>query len=156
MPECNPDSKSEDVTALMFAAHFGHFSIVKELIQHGANLDLTNNNGWTALMAACSQGHDNIVKELLAAGADTKPADIDGFNALMLARKVGSDSCATTLRNAGAKLAPGVRWCPDCKGFIQSSTAVINDMFGDRDVKIIGMGGDSTKCQRCGADLEIE
>jgi ankyrin repeat protein len=44
--------------------------MVKLLLDHGADVDLRNNDGWTALMNACGRGYNDIVKLLLAKGAD--------------------------------------------------------------------------------------
>jgi len=74
-------------TALIAAAHLGHYQIVDILIKHGAPLDHVNNLGWTALIEAVILGdggpnHTQTVKSLLKAGADRSIADNGGVTPL--------------------------------------------------------------------------
>jgi ankyrin repeat protein len=58
-------------TPLLAAAHMGHASIVKLLLQRGARVNHSNaSSGWTALHAAAARGHDDVVVLLLRNGAD--------------------------------------------------------------------------------------
>ena len=54
----------------MLAAKKGNEDIVKTLIKSGANVNLSDNEGWTPLIAAAYKGHTSIVKLLLASGAN--------------------------------------------------------------------------------------
>jgi ankyrin repeat protein len=56
-------------TALMISSKLGFFSIVDRLIQEGAKLDLTRNNGMTAFMLAHKYKHNEILILLKKAGA---------------------------------------------------------------------------------------
>jgi uncharacterized protein len=78
-------------TALIEAAHLGHFAIVKRLIAARAPLDHFNNLGFTALIEAVvlgngSANHTAIVAELVRAGADVNLTDRQGMTALAYAR----------------------------------------------------------------------
>ena len=69
-----------DGTALIAAAHLGHYQVVQRLIEGGAPLDHINNLNWTALIEAVvlgNGGHDHIetVRVLVAAGADSSIGD---------------------------------------------------------------------------------
>lgn len=57
-------------TALHLAARQGNFEIVDVLVKGGANLDITDNEGWTPLMRAALAGNAPIVKLLVNNGAD--------------------------------------------------------------------------------------
>ena len=56
-------------TPLHSAACAGHVNVVKELISHGAMVEVHNENGHTPLMEAASAGHVEIGRLLLEAGA---------------------------------------------------------------------------------------
>ncbi len=83
-----------DGTALIAAAHLGHYQVVRRLIEGGAPLDHINNLNWTALIEAVVLGngeHDHIetVRELVAAGADRSIGDRHGVTPLEHARERG-------------------------------------------------------------------
>ncbi len=78
-------------TALIAAAHLGHFQVVKSLITSGAPLDHVNNLGWTALIEAVILGdggvaHIETVRALVKAGADKAIADRQGVTPLQHAQ----------------------------------------------------------------------
>lgn len=72
-------------TALRAAAWGGHEDIVKALLQHGADVNRTDDEGRTALIAAAYMGHSEIVQHLLDFGATIDHADSDGRTALSVA-----------------------------------------------------------------------
>lgn len=72
-------------TALRAAAWGGHEDIVKALLQHGADVNRTDDEGRTALIAAAYMGHSEIVEHLLDFGAEIDHADNDGRTALSVA-----------------------------------------------------------------------
>jgi len=55
---------------LIGAASVGHIEIVNMLLSSGADVNLSNNDGWTALICAAAKGYIQIAKMLLSAGAD--------------------------------------------------------------------------------------
>ena len=66
----NADAMSiQHFTPLMLAAREGHLSIIKLLLDRGANPNLAHPNGRTALHLASSAGHEEIVQSLLFGGA---------------------------------------------------------------------------------------
>lgn len=69
-------------TPLICAAYNGSTDMVSFLIEHGANIEGKNNEGWTAIMLASMYGYDEVVKLLLDACADINQMDIDGKTAL--------------------------------------------------------------------------
>ena len=72
-------------TALRAAAWGGHEEIVRALLQHGADVNRTDDEGRTALIAAAYMGHSEIVEHLLDYGAEIDHADSDGRTALSVA-----------------------------------------------------------------------
>ena len=53
------------MTALMKAAFFGHEPMVRALLEHGADPNLTRNDQFTALALAAFFGHGETVKTLI-------------------------------------------------------------------------------------------
>ena len=83
-----------DGTALIAAAHLGHYTVVQRLIIGGAPLDHVNNLGWTALIEAVvlgDGGHNHVetVRALVAAGADMTLSDSYGVTPIGHARVRG-------------------------------------------------------------------
>lgn len=81
-------------TALIAAAHLGHYEVVRLLVEAEAPLNHINNLGWTALIEAVILGdggprHQKVVAHLLKAGADRSIADRDGMTPLDHANKRG-------------------------------------------------------------------
>lgn len=79
----------ESITALRLAAAIGSFDIVKELLKHGADPNLKNENRTTALITACCDGHSDIVELLGQYGADYNVIGNGGRSALMYATIFG-------------------------------------------------------------------
>lgn len=91
-----------DGTALIAAAHLGHYEVVDILIKAGAPLDHVNNLGWTALMEAVVLGdggpdHVQTASLLVEAGADRSIPDRDGVTPLEHARRRGFSKMVTLL-----------------------------------------------------------
>jgi ankyrin repeat protein len=75
------------VTLLMFAVTWDCPTITEILIEHSANINATDNNGWTALMRASGDGNIVILKMLLEAGADINiKEDLNGWIASDIAK----------------------------------------------------------------------
>ena len=72
-------------TAAMMAAGSCQFDVLKALVDHGADLNIRDNDGYTALMLACGfspGGHgDDIVRYLLDHGANPSDGNNDGWTA---------------------------------------------------------------------------
>ncbi len=95
-----------DGTALIAAAHLGHFEVVQILINAGAPLDHINNLGWTALIESIVLGdggkrHLETLKALVDAGANVNIADQQGQTPLSLARSRGYTKMVSILEAAG-------------------------------------------------------
>nr|XP_023473933.1 putative ankyrin repeat domain-containing protein 31 isoform X2 [Equus caballus] len=64
---------------LHLAARRGNLSLVKALIESGADVNLQDNAGWTPLHEASGEGCDDIIVELLKAGANVNCENLDGI-----------------------------------------------------------------------------
>ena len=70
-------------------AHEGIVPMVSLLLEFGANVELTNNQGSTALSLASAKGHCDVVRQLIAAGASPGHADATGYCPLVHAARNG-------------------------------------------------------------------
>ena len=90
------------VTLIMSAAFAGETDIIRVLIECGADVNLSNENGWTALLSAASCGHVDVVKLLLSIGADANAAAGDGDTPMTVAAKEGHDEVVRLLKEMRA------------------------------------------------------
>ena len=94
-------------TALIPAAHHGHPSTVRILLQAGLDIDHVNHLGWTALLEAVILGdggpvYQQIVGILVDAGARHIP-DRDGVTPLEHARRLGFTEIAARIAAGQAR-----------------------------------------------------
>ncbi|PQE14382.1 multiple ankyrin repeats single kh domain-containing protein [Rutstroemia sp. NJR-2017a BBW] len=84
--DVNVVSGDDGSTALiLFAKNFSGLEPLERLIDAGAAIDATNNDGDTALIAAASMCDSEFVNFLLAKGADIMHRNNDGRNAMQVA-----------------------------------------------------------------------
>ncbi|KAI9765188.1 MAG: hypothetical protein M1840_007781 [Geoglossum simile] len=83
----DPD-KSGD-TPLHCAAYAGHDSVVRILVEQGADKEARGNGGATPLYEAASRGHVNVVRYLLETGADLRAKTEEGRTVVEGAEKGG-------------------------------------------------------------------
>ena len=91
-----------DGTALIAAAHLGHFEVVQTLIDAGAPLDHVNNLHWTALIESVVLGdggenHQKTAQALVDAGASKTLADKFARTPLDLAKSRGYEAMVKIL-----------------------------------------------------------
>ena len=89
-------------TALLIASRKGYVELVEMLLNNGADVNATDNNGDTALSFASQNGHTEIVAMLLAARADVNIKSDFGGTALMLASLRGHTEIVAKLLAARA------------------------------------------------------
>ncbi len=86
----NLDSKDKKgYSPLMWAAHNGHFEVVKLLLSLEADILSRDHHGNSVLMAAVFKNHLPIVKLLLDKGADPDACNYNKQTALVFARTFG-------------------------------------------------------------------
>jgi hypothetical protein len=93
-------------TPLLWASAGHNFqggSVVRLLLEHGADIDLQNESGWTPLHVASNWGALEVVPVLLEHGADVEVKGNGGETALQEAAEEGHDEIVELLREYGAK-----------------------------------------------------
>lgn len=93
-PIKNPDAKDENGrTLLQNAAAHDDIELAKRLLASGANVNLSDRDGWTALMyAARFAEKDETATALIKAGANVKVKNKFGSNALEIAAVYGTSA----------------------------------------------------------------
>jgi hypothetical protein len=90
------------VSALMRAAENGQVRIVRALLEHGADPNLTRNDNFTALTLAAFFGHTEVVRALIEHGARTDVATRFGTSPHMWATARSFDEVARCLEKPPA------------------------------------------------------
>jgi len=72
-------------------------------LNHGANVNTADKDGFSPLYAAGQNGHVEVVRELLNHGADVNTADKDVFNPLYAAGQGGHIEVLRELLNHSAQ-----------------------------------------------------
>jgi len=92
------------VTALATASQKGYLSVVRKLLEAGANPQLSNRLGQTPLIQACHNGHLDTVKCLVEHGAVVEHANYNRTTALMRAAQQGHKHCVLFLLKSHANV----------------------------------------------------
>ncbi|MCJ1284853.1 hypothetical protein MMC26_004190 [Xylographa opegraphella] len=95
---------SYDRTPLSHAAEEGHSTVVKQLLEAGADIESKDQRGQTSLHYAVGNGHLAVVKQLLEAGADIESKGQRGQTSLHYAVGNGHLAVIKQLLEAGAKV----------------------------------------------------
>jgi ankyrin repeat protein len=91
-------------TPLAFAAARGYQSVIKRLIEYGADCNAADSYGRTPLIAAASCGEVGAVRLLLDFGADVNHIDTIGNSALLGASLSGNEESMPVLIESGVDL----------------------------------------------------
>jgi ankyrin repeat protein len=86
------------------ASNHGHVQVVKELLEHGADIEVKDSNGWTSLHSAAVEGHSAVVNELLEHGVDIEATTNSGSIPLHQACFFGSVAVVIELLGHGADI----------------------------------------------------
>lgn len=101
----DPNIASENkmrVLPLHSAVAGRHAGIAKTLLEHGADVNAAQQDGFAPLHAAAQNGQLEMAELLLAYGADVNARNVDGLTPLALALKEGHVEAAELLREHGA------------------------------------------------------
>jgi Ankyrin repeats (3 copies) len=88
-------------TPLLWASEGRYFdddSVLRLLLEHGADIDAQDEDGWTPLYSASVRGAVEVVRLLLEHGADVEVKDNAGKTALQEAAEEGEDEVVELLR----------------------------------------------------------
>jgi ankyrin repeat protein len=85
---------------LITATTCGNLTIVKILLEKGANTELSS-EGYTPLLVACSAGYLDIAKELIKYGANIEAIDDEGNTPLLIATLEGQIEVVNYLLKKG-------------------------------------------------------
>ncbi|XP_012282604.1 kinase D-interacting substrate of 220 kDa isoform X3 [Orussus abietinus] len=96
------DRDENGSTALIYAATKGKLHFVRELVNHGADVNAEDGDNWTALSCAAKEGHTDVCLELLEHGADLEHRDMGGWSPLMWATYKGRMETVSLLLSRGA------------------------------------------------------
>ncbi len=107
-PELLNSFSSDGFTALGLASFFGHLSLVKLLLDKGANPNIASNNKLKVapIHSACAVSHFDITELLIKHGADLNAIQMQGVTPLHLAAHNGQTKLAKLLIENGADINP--------------------------------------------------
>ncbi len=88
----------------MIGADGGHSSIVRILLNRGADLSLVGQEGFTPLLLSAQNGHLEVMTTLMEAGADLHATTDLGLSALSLASRFGHLESVRVLIKVGADI----------------------------------------------------
>ena len=94
-------------TPLHISTYFGHFDLVRLLLDHGADAKCMDRRGYTPLQLACRHGHVDVV-ELMFDLKEERGAMVDRFDALAVARLGDNEDIVRCLLARGVDV-PEVR-----------------------------------------------
>ena len=93
----------EGLTPLHLAARQNHCRIVNDLLEKGADIEITDRQaGWTPLMYAASNGSTQLCHILLSYGANITKVSFDNETSLMIVANAGHYELAQLLLTSGA------------------------------------------------------
>jgi ankyrin repeat protein len=90
-------------TPLFLASRRRNGSVLRLLLEHGADINVQDEDGWTPLYLASYNGALEVVRLLLEHSADVEVKDMSGETALQKAAEHGHDEVVKLLREHGAK-----------------------------------------------------
>jgi len=105
-PELLNSFSSDGFTALGLASFFGHLTIVKLLLDKGANPNVVSNNPFkvTPIHSACATSSFDIVELLIKHGADVNSKQTKGVTPLHSAAHNGQTKLSKLLIDNGAEI----------------------------------------------------
>jgi ankyrin repeat protein len=101
---------------LIEAADSGETDKVRALLEEGADVHATDDNGLTALWKAAAWGYTEIVRSLLDAGADVNTKAEDGSTFLMLSANNGYLDVVKLLLDMEADVHRNCEALAECRG----------------------------------------
>ena len=91
------------VTALHLSTRFGHFEVLRLLLDHGVNVNARTDNHWTSMHISAAQGYTEIVNLLLERGADIHAMNATGETLYLLSLRTGNREIADLISKNGGR-----------------------------------------------------
>jgi ankyrin repeat protein len=91
-------------TALHIACRQQHYDSVLLLLQHNANVNIVDSEGWTPLMRAANNGNLKIISLLLLKGAYTHILNKDNETVVIQAARANCDKCVKLITKSDDNL----------------------------------------------------
>jgi len=98
----SPDTDSDAVVELIYAASEGHVYAIQRLVARGAELDRGDYDLRTPLHLAAAEGHEHVVQYFIDQGVELSPRDRWGGTPLGDARRHGHSRVTQLLESHGA------------------------------------------------------
>ncbi|KAG8430819.1 hypothetical protein GDO86_019964, partial [Hymenochirus boettgeri] len=116
--QCKPNLSNEDGLKALHQCCIDNFEdLLKLLLSHGADVNVTDNELWTPLHAAATCGHTNLVRILIQHGADLLAVNADGNMVYDLCEDEATldviESCLT-YRGITQEMINEARQAPEC------------------------------------------
>lgn len=109
--EADPAAADSDGTTLLhWAVYYNDETLVRRLIELGADVSAVNDYGATPLSQAAIQGNAEVLRMLLAAGADPDERGADDQTAIMIVARTDNLEAARVLLEAGADVNAVEKW----------------------------------------------
>lgn len=105
--DINTNDQEAKQTPLFFATSSGNISLVKFLVEKGANVNVVDDFGQSPITLAVAQGYPDIIDILIDAGADINTKDNHVGTLLMLSISKNNKTSLKTLLRRGAALNVG-------------------------------------------------
>ena len=96
---CSCSPRGSLVFPLYIAAEIGSLPVVRQLVEHGADVNKVTSKGCTSILNAAEEGKVNVVRYLLDHGADPYIRSNAGMNAIDAAMKAGQMQAAQIMRD---------------------------------------------------------
>jgi ankyrin repeat protein len=98
------ENKQISPSLLLAASLNGKIKLVKILLRHGADINVSDEAGRTPLMLSAKMGHKEVVGHLLQKNAEIDRKDKQGHTALSLSAHAGNFEIVALLINAGSNI----------------------------------------------------
>jgi len=142
--DVNARNQIDGSTALLKAIDPGGTDLeIRALLDHGADVNSVDNNGWTPLMVASDWGQTTLIELLLNKGANINAKKTDGKTALMIAAEGGKSEGVELLLKNGADLRAkdnlGKTALMLARDYYRKNEKILNPSVKGHMIRIIGL-----------------
>ena len=116
LPDVNFNIQDINGNTLLHVAIWYQPNVIRLLLNHGIDVNLSNNKGVSAILVASEYGYFDIVKDLVSFGSDVNTQNNDGLTPLMIASRRGDIEIVEFLLGKGAYV--------DAKNYVNNWTSL--------------------------------